>query len=438
MPMKAPDRAEPTANRIETLDFVRGAALFGILLMNITGFGLPQAYVNPMNSGGATGANLWAWMTTQIGFEGTQRGLFSLLFGAGVILLTSRLEASGRRDAADIYFRRNLWLVGFGFVNAFLFVWYGDILYAYGVTALFLYAFRNLAARSLLVLGIAGLIFGSGWNAIDTVKLLRKHDGYAAAVQARGAGATLTQAEASAITAWQEARTDFKAPPERIRKSLEAHRNGYFHYLAHLGPVNVEMQTWFLYRYFFDIFAMMLIGMALFRWGVLTLERPASLYVAMAVIGYGIGLAVRIWQVRWIVDHQFSALAFAETNIAYDLGRLPMTIGHLGALLLFVRSGLLPWFRRSLAAVGQMALTSYLTHSVVCAILFVGFRLYGQLERHQLYYIVFAIWAVQLVISPIWLSRFRFGPVEWLWRYLTYLKRPPFRRHASEAVLATA
>jgi uncharacterized protein len=106
--------------------------------------------------------------------------------------------------------------------------------------------------------------------------------------------------------------------------------------------------------------------------------------------------------------------------------------------LLFVRSGLLPWFRRSLAAVGQMALTSYLTHSVVCAILFVGFRLYGQLERHQLYYIVFAIWAVQLVISPLWLSRFRFGPVEWLWRYLTYLKRPPFRRRRSEAVLATA
>jgi uncharacterized protein len=140
--------------------------------------------------------------------------------------------------------------------------------------------------------------------------------------------------------------------------------------------------------------------------------------------------------VRWIVDHQFSALAFAEANITYDLGRLPMTMGHLGALLLFVRSGALPRFRRALGAVGQMALSSYLTHSIVCGILFVGLGLYGQLERHQLYYIVFAIWAAQLVISPIWLSHFRFGPAEWLWRDLTYLRRPPFRRARPDAVTA--
>ena len=193
-----------------------------------------------------------------------------------------------------------------------------------------------------------------------------------------------------------------------------------------------------MYRWFFDVFAMMLIGMALYRWGVLTLDRPASLYVTMAVIGYGIGLAVRIWQVRWIIDHQFSALAFAQASVTYDLGRLPMTMGHLGALLLFVRSGALAWFRRSLAAVGQKAQTSYLTHSVVCCFLFIGLGLYGQLARHQLYYVVFAIWGAQLVISPIWLSHFRFGPVEWLWRYLTYLKRPPFRRASAEAQLAAA
>ena len=105
------DRAAPAAQRIEALDFVRGVALCGILLMNITGFGLPDAYTNPTNSGGATGADLWAWIITQMGFEGTQRALFSMLFGASVILLTSRLEASGRTDAADIYFRRNLWLI---------------------------------------------------------------------------------------------------------------------------------------------------------------------------------------------------------------------------------------------------------------------------------------------------------------------------------------
>jgi uncharacterized protein len=434
----APERAGPNSNRIETLDFVRGCALFGILLMNITGFGMPAAYLNPANYGGATGANLWAWIITQIGFEGTQRGLFSLLFGAGAILLTERLERAGRPDSADIYLRRNLWLIGLGLVNAYLFLWVGDILYFYGVIALFLYAFRKLPPRTLLGLGVAGLVFISGWNAIDAVKLLNKHEAYAAALSARSHGAALSQQQTKAISDWEEARGDFKATPERIQRAFEGRRNGYFHALAYLAPRNADGESWGLYRSFFDMFGMMLIGMALFRWGVLTLERPSSLYVAMAVIGYGIGLAVRIWQVRWNIDHHFSALSFAETNTTYDLGRLPMTMGHLGALLLFVRSRAFPAFRRAMASVGQMALTSYLTHSVVCTTLFILFGLYGQLERHQLYYVVFAIWAVQLAVSPIWLRHFRFGPVEWLWRYLTYLKRPPFRRSASEPVIATA
>ena len=93
------------------------------------------------------GLNLWAWIITQVGFEGTQRALFSMLFGASTILLVSRLEAAGRTDAADIYYRRNLWLIGFGMVNAFIFLWYGDILYAYGVTALFLFPFRRHGAK---------------------------------------------------------------------------------------------------------------------------------------------------------------------------------------------------------------------------------------------------------------------------------------------------
>jgi len=99
--------------------------------------------------------------------------------------------------------------------------------------------------------------------------------------------------------------------------------------------------------------------------------------------------------------------------------------------LLFVRSGMLGWLRRALAAVGRMAVTNYLAHSVACGILFIGLGWFNQLERHELYYVVLAIWAAQLVISPLWLRHFRFGPVEWLWRALTYLERPPMRRGAA-------
>ncbi len=422
--------AAPAKRRIEALDFVRGVALCGILLMNITGFGLPDAYVNPVNAGGATGANLWAWIITEVGFEGTQRALFSMLFGASVILLTSRLEAAGRADAADIYFRRNLWLIGFGMVNAYLFLWYGDILYAYGVTALFVYAFRKMAPKWLLAIGVGVLILGAVWNAYDNRVLLGEHAAYVAAAQARDGGAPLNEAQASAISAWEEARTEFKSTPEEIADAVTARTSGYWPAFVRTASINAFFQTWFLYRYFFDLFGMMLIGMALYRLGVLTLERPARLYWAMLALGYGIGVTVNILETRWIIDHRFSALSFGQAHLSYDLGRLAMTIGHLGALLLFVRSGALGWLRRAFAAVGQMAVTNYLTHSVVCGFLFIGLGWYNRLERHELYYVVFAIWAAQLVISPLWLKHFRFGPVEWLWRTLTYMERQPMRRTA--------
>ncbi len=417
--------AAPAADRIVALDFVRGVALFGILLMNITGFGLPHAYVDPTIAGGSTGANLWAWIVIQMGFEGTQRALFSMLFGAGVILLTARLEAAGRSDAADIYYRRNLWLIGFGMVNAFLFLWEGDILYTYGITALFLYPFRRLAPRALLAIGVGTLLLGALWNLKDTSDLIGKHAAWERAV---AAGKAAGPEQKQAIAAWQEVLADRKPSAEKIAKDVAERRAGYGSAFLQTADSNAHFQTWYLYRYFFDVFGMMLIGMGLYKLGVLTLERPTRLYVAMALGGYAVGLATNFLEVRWILDHAFSTIAFAQAEVSYDLGRLAMATGHLGALLLFVRSGALPWLRDALAAVGQLALTNYLTHSVVCCFLFVGLGWFGQLERHQLYYVVFAIWAVQLVASPLWLRHFRFGPVEWLWRRLTYLRPQPFRR----------
>lgn len=423
-----PPAAAPAAQRIEALDFVRGIALLGILLMNIVGMGLPDAYTNPNNAGGATGANLTTWMITQIGFEGTQRALFSMLFGASVILLTSRLEASGRPDAADIYFRRNLWLIALGLVNAFVFLWYGDILYAYGICALVAFAFRNLAPKRLLAFGIFALFLGTLWTGYETYDLIQKHDAWQAAVEVRDRGVELSQDQQTAISAWEGARTAFESPPERIQATTKAMTGGWWSAFKHIARINGFWQSWGTYRYFFDIFGMMLIGMGLFRAGVLTLERRTRLYMAMMLGGYAIGLAVNIAETRWILSHNFSAIAFAEANLSYDIGRLAMTVGHLGTLLLFVRSGALGLLRRAVAAVGQMAVTNYLMHSVVTSFLFIGLGWFNQLERHELYYVVFAIWAFQLLLSPLWLRAFRFGPVEWLWRYLTYLKRPPFLR----------
>jgi uncharacterized protein len=136
-----------------------------------------------------------------------------------------------------------------------------------------------------------------------------------------------------------------------------------------------------------------------------------------------------------VVDSNFSLPGFSQAAITYYWGRLFTAMGHVALILIFCKLPIITWFKKSIAAVGKMALTNYLMHSVICMIIFtgVGFGLFGQLERHQLYYVVFSIWIFQLIVSPIWLTYFRFGPAEWLWRSLTYLKKQPMRKRAISA-----
>ena len=259
----------PAAKRLESLDFVRGCALFGILLMNINGMGLGPAYDNPTIAGGDTGVNLWTWFFFNVGFEGTQRALFSILFGAGVILLTSRIEASGRADASDIFFRRNLWLIAFGLVNSWVLLWIGDILYYYGITALFLYAFRKMSGRALLGLGIASLVLGAAWSANDTRRLLNVH---AEATAASAVPAKQRSDEQKkAIERWEE-KNRSGPPPAAFQEMRRTIAGSYFGAQGALSGQIKHFQSWNLYRYFFDIFGMMMLGMALFKLGVLTLE----------------------------------------------------------------------------------------------------------------------------------------------------------------------
>jgi uncharacterized protein len=413
--------AAPTGSRLESLDFIRGCALFGILIMNIVGMGMGPAYDNPTIMGGDTGVDLWTWFVVNVTFEGTQRGLFSILFGAGVILFTSR------PDSTDAYFRRNLWLIAFGLFNAWVLLWTGDILYFYGLTALFLFSFRNLSGKKLLALGVASFVLGAAWSGLDTANLLNLHDRAVAAEKVSPANRTDEQKKT--IDEWKEASLG-GPPPAVVERMKKDNTAGYLTALQVRAPRIAESQSWWAYRYFFDIFGMMMIGMSLFKLGVLTLEAKTRTYLAMMAGGYAIGFPLNIFEANWVMSHGFTSLAYHQANITYDFARLAQTTGHLGLLGLFLKSGGFSWFRRSMAAVGRMALTNYLTHSLVALIIFVLLGYWGQLARHELYYIVFAVWAVQIVVSPIWLKHFHFGPVEWLWRYLTYGKAPPFRKEA--------
>lgn len=429
--MTFPDAAAPTQVevRITALDVARGIALCGILLMNITMFGMPFAYANPAAYGGSTGADLWAWITTTMFFEGTQRGLFSLLYGAGIAIMTASLDRSTRPHAQDLFFRRTLWLVVFGLIHGFVLLWTGEILFFYGATAVFVYGFRNAKPRTMIVIAVGGLLFNAGWNLLDTRSSLKAHAAYVAADSVKQRGDSLTKEQTGAITKWEERLKEHTPDSAKIAKELEVMRGGYWGIATHQAPNLTHWQSWGMYRYFFDIFSMMLLGIAALRLGIITGARPARVYALLVLVGYGVGLAVNYWELRVVLGGDFSLLAFERSNVTYDVGRLFMTLGHLGIIMLFCKSGILPWLQRALAALGRMAFTNYIVHSIICAFVFYGFgfALYGTLSRHELYYVVGAIWLFQLIVSPLWLARFRFGPLEYLWRWLTYGERPAFR-----------
>jgi len=175
----------------------------------------------------------------------------------------------------------------------------------------------------------------------------------------------------------------------------------------------------------------MVLGMALVRTGVLTGHRSTRFYAIAAAACYLIGLPMVILGIIDNEAHSFEPVRAALVGTpANAIGSLPVALGHAALLLLVVKLGALKLLRRALSAVGQMAFTNYLSQTIICTTLFYGygFGLYGKLDRPALLAIVIAIWALQLVWSPLWLARFRFGPAEWLWRSLTYFRLQPMRR----------
>lgn len=429
------DRGE----RITALDTLRGFALLGILLMNIVAMGMyGAAYDDPTVTGGSTGPNLWVWAVLHVLAEGKMRCLFSMVFGAGVILLTSRLETRG--SSADIYYRRTLWLLLFGVIHAYL-LWIGDILYPYALCALALYPFRKMTARALLTIGAASALLDSGVyiaGGFHTRDLITQGQ---AALEASDHGQKLTEKQSDAKRDYEQWRRFNRPTSDQLKKDAEQWRGNF----ASVVKARAKLVAFFHGKPYYspfsgnwDIWSMMFIGMGLFKLGVLSAQRPARFYGWMALTGYGIGLPLNSYSAWIIVKHHFDPAIHSFANSSYDLGRLSVALGHLAVIMLWCKSGGLEGLRSALGAIGQMAFSNYVTQSIITAFLFTGygFGRYGRLQRYQLYYVVAAIWIFQLIASPIWMRHFRFGPLEWCWRSLTYWKRQPMRLTADDQRLA--
>ena len=390
----------PPADRIVSLDVLRGVAVLGILMVNVWVFAMPEAtLLNPTVYGDLSGANYWAWLIGHVFFQEKFITLFSLLFGVGIVLFTD----SDKRDeetSVRLHYRRTIWLILIGLGHAYL-LWYGDILVAYGVCALWVVALRNHAPTTQFVLGVLLIAVPSA------LELL------------------------AALAASPDLIADQWRPAEAtLRAEVDAYRGGWTAQLEHRVPAARERQTSGLIgATVWRVGGTMLIGMAAFNGGVVSATRSTRFYRRLAVVGAVGGLVPILVGVAYIEANDWAASAALFWRQFNYWGSLPRAGWYVGRGALGCRRRPDGVLTGAFAAVGRTAFTNYLLQTVVSTSIFYGhgLGLFGHVSRVELLGIVVAIWALQVPLSVGWLRYFRYGPVEWLWRTLTYGERQPLR-----------
>ena len=417
--------------RLESLDLVRGVAVMGILAMNVAVFAMPFAgYSNPTFLWPYEGLNRVTYWVVHTLFEVKMMSIFSMLFGAGVVLYDQKIRAKrgpGYLAGTGLWMRRMLWLLVIGLTHAYL-IWEGDILVSYAlIGVLLLWWVRRLGTPALLGLAALFLVISllvAAW--MGTWSFVNEHPDVA-----RSWGFPAEEIEHMAA-GYDEFRSDMAPTPEQVGEAVALYRDGW------AGIARERAHTaWLIQTTYFPMFifwragAMMLLGMALFKTGVLSGARSIRAHAIGAGVSYAVGLPLVIGGIAFNEAHGFDLGWYNLVGVQLNnVGSVGVALGHVFGLVLLLRLGVLGLAGHCVAAVGRMALTNYLSQSIICSLVFYGFGLglYGALDRFEQQLVVVSIWAAQLAWSPLWLSRFRFGPAEWLWRSLTYARLQPMRR----------
>ncbi len=425
------------SNRIVAVDVLRGIALLGILLMNIPGFAMPDYFSEPFRNDPGT-INFWVRAIVDIVFEGKMRALFSVIFGAGIILFTINKENSGG-SATGLFYRRMAWLVVFGLIHSHIILWAGEILFYYGVIGMIAFLFRKMKPVYLIMaiplVAILEFTLSTGFYQDIRTKRLA----YVEAMGVQKNNQPLTESQDKALKEWREVEIDMIPSTEDAAEHTKIMKSDYPTVANYIRKLSLEGQTKYLIYGIWDPLALMLLGIALFKWGYLTLQWSKSNYIKIAIIGYAVGLPLVIYDFYYAFinfpNHEAYLTHMEKTsiewmNLIYPVQRICLVMAHSSLILLIFQAG---WFKglfERLRAVGQMAFTNYIMHSLLCTFIFFGYGLnyYAEVEYYKIYYVVLGIWILQLIYSPIWLRYFLFGPLEWMWRSLTYWKVQPFRR----------
>ncbi len=400
--------------RIETMDVLRGFALLGILLMNIEAFVGPMmdalTGVNPR----FTGADRWVDAAIYVLVQGKFITLFSLLFGMGFAVMLERAHARGG-SGGWLYVRRMLALLGIGLVHALL-IWSGDILLTYALLGFVLLLFFRRTPVSRLpkwgvALALLPVLLTWLWAASIT---LAQQDPQAAAEMQKA-----MSAQGSEMSAMAEA--------QRL-----AYGSGTYAEAVSQRAADTGMMLGFLVFFGPLVLGMFLFGSWFVRSGVM--RDPGAhlpLFRRLLTLGFALGLPLMLWSTWTHPTMSFSEVSIgsAAAQSAAHAANILMCLGYFAGIVLLMQQPTWAQRLRWMAPAGRMALTNYLMQSVICTFVFYGYGLgyFERLPRAWQPLFVLAVFALQVVASRWWLSKFRYGPAEWVWRWLTYLQRPSMR-----------
>ena len=390
-------------SRIVSLDILRGFALLGIFIMNMIAFAMVGAnYLNPMAEGWLEGADKYAYQFSEIFANTKFMSLFSILFGAGVVLFTERVRLKGLSEA-KWHFRRNFWLLIIGLAHAYL-IWSGDILVSYAFCSVWVFLFRNKSPKTLYISSAVFFAIGVGLTALTAW--------------------SLKYWEPQEI---QELCADWTPSAEDIAYEVNAMRGSWIDQMEIRVEASFFMQTFiFLYSMVWKIISMMLLGMGLYKSGILTASKSVSFYKTMAIwcLMVGLGLGAFGGHKNMLHEYECTYSFFAGTKYN-TFSSVFMVLGYIGLLMWAAKSKIGPALEKWLAPVGRMALTNYLMQSIIATTIFYGhgFGLFGTMGRASHWLVIIPVWTFQILFSKWWMDRFKFGPAEWGWRTLTYWKR---------------
>jgi uncharacterized protein len=394
--------------RVISIDVLRGVAVLGILVMNIQNFSMPgAAYMNPTAYGDLTGINKLVWILSHILTSGKFMSIFSMLFGAGILLFTDKAISKGRRSG-PVHYRRMMWLLLFGLLHAYL-LWHGDILVAYSLCGMLAFVFRKKSPKKLAWISLVFFVVPSLIYMLFYFSLPYWPE----------------EALNNMMQTW--------SPDDAtILKEITAMQGSWIQQMEIRAPMALFMQTGlFLMGSSWIVLSMMLLGMALYKWKIMSAERSVKFYTTLAIfglfVGYslaGIGAYLNFshgWELRYSM--------FLGGYFNY-VGSVAVALGYIAIVMIICKSVSWGWFKNLFASVGKMAFTNYILMTLIATFIFYGhgLGLFGEVDRIYQLLITFGVWVIILIISPIWLKYYRFGPLEWLWRSLTYWKRQPLRK----------